>query len=132
MMRARLKWVPSCFMGLLGLLAVGIGVQALFLPAIHHAIPRTFPHTPHTGVTCAVCHHDFGQERFSHWPHKQCVACHVLTPDISAATETTFHKFCESCHITTLKAGLKSGPVKNCAGCHYTHVPHSKGTFILK
>ncbi|MFS8371373.1 hypothetical protein ACJROZ_14125, partial [Acetobacter indonesiensis] len=56
----------------------------------------------------------------------------IPPPDISAATETTFHQFCESCHITTLKAGLKSGPVKNCAGCHYTHVPHSKGTFILK
>jgi hypothetical protein len=81
-------------------------------------LPLDFPHTKHTEVPCAVCHHNFVDDRGL----DNCIACHQSQRnDLQMGIEARFHGFCLQCHRHPDAVLSSHGPVSGCSVCH--HVP---------
>lgn len=112
----RLAATLALFVGAIAWLATGLMAEtrlaSLRQAPIDHA---RFLHTDHTGLACAGCHHNFVDRTGS----ENCLTCHKRI-SISEATriDGIFHLFCSDCHRTDKRAGKKSGPIDDCAGCH--------------
>lgn len=80
------------------------------------SLPLDFPHTKHTAVPCATCHHNFVDETGL----ENCIACHQSRrTDLKVGAEARFHSFCLQCHRHPDATLERHGPVDGCAICHH-------------
>ena len=77
-------------------------------------LPVSFGHEDHRDIQCIDCHHNFVDGTGG----GTCYACHKLDEDVGHDIELIFHRFCEGCHVEKRLAGEKSGPLRECRGCH--------------
>ena len=74
-----------------------------------------FEHHDHGAVRCATCHHNF----FDNTGRDACYFCHKIRPELALRIEQDFHVFCRDCHVQIAQRGIRSGPLRGCAGCHH-------------
>jgi predicted CXXCH cytochrome family protein len=79
-------------------------------------LPLDFPHTKHTAVPCATCHHNFVDETGL----ENCIACHQSArADLKVGVEARFHSFCFQCHRHPDSSLVRHGPIDGCEICHH-------------
>jgi hypothetical protein len=109
-------------------LALGIGILELEswrrqeIPQ-QALLPVSFAHEDHRDVQCIDCHHNFVDGSGG----GTCYACHKLDESIGHDIEVMFHEFCEGCHVEKRMEGEKSGPMRECSGCHV----HPDGSEVM-
>lgn len=108
--------------GWLASLAMALGVGILELETWRRqAIPQqpllpvSFAHEDHRDVQCIDCHHNFVDGSGG----GTCYACHKHDETVAHEIEAMFHELCEGCHVEKRLAGEKSGPMRECSGCHF-------------
>ncbi|MBB2203559.1 cytochrome c3 family protein [Gluconacetobacter takamatsuzukensis] len=112
------------------MLAVTLGVGAGGIwwceSGISHAmpIPVVFMHRDHAAYNCVQCHHDVMEPALASSPNRTCIGCHRTRPDQADLSLSTFHDFCETCHLARRRDHGKAGPVRECHGCHVP--PHGR------
>ncbi|MBB2167737.1 cytochrome c3 family protein [Gluconacetobacter aggeris] len=117
---------------LAAVLGIGGGVVWWCESGISRAmpIPVVFMHRDHAAYNCVQCHHDVLEPALSSSPKRTCVGCHRTRPDQVGLALSTFHDFCEGCHLARRREHATAGPVRLCHDCHVP--PHgSKGQDIF-
>ncbi|MEM7543556.1 MAG: cytochrome c3 family protein [Pseudomonadota bacterium] len=77
-------------------------------------LPIAFIHDDHVHTPCGTCHHNY----FDDTGTDSCYVCHKWDQSVAREIETMFHDFCRGCHLDQKLAGIRSGPTRECAGCH--------------
>ena len=88
--------------------------------------PVKFTHFKHARdykISCWECHHDYDGEENNWKPWEgetKCIECHDTDkaekdpPNLHKA----FHLNCRGCHKQMEEKGMKTGPYRQCYGCH--------------
>ncbi len=111
-------WLPVWI--LVAILGLGGGVAWWCGSGISHAmpIPVVFMHRDHAAYNCVQCHHDVLEPALASAPDRTCIGCHRTRPDQAPLALSTFHDFCEGCHLARRREHGTAGPVRLCRGCH--------------
>ena len=78
------------------------------------SLPMTFAHADHSEQNCLNCHHNYQDNT----GQGLCLDCHRTRISTRTLIRQQFHQLCMGCHTRLTKNGGKSGPLRNCLGCH--------------